>query len=150
MIHRAFLLLLLLLGACTTTGTPAPPPVAAIPPGMAGVTVTRASGLYGGLAALHVHVNGQKVADLQVGESYVAPVRPGSVNVTITMFGAPGSDTVNFTAHAGQRYKFAVGAREGVMAGTVIGAAVLGPVGAVAGGAIGGGSIFPFQIVQAP
>ena len=66
------------------------------------------------------------------------------------MFGAPGRETMNFTAQAGQRYKFVVGPREGTMTGTVIGAALLGPVGAVAGGAIGGGSLYPFQIVQTP
>jgi hypothetical protein len=148
--HHACLLLLLLLGACTTTGTPAPAPVAAIPPGMASITITRASGYYGRLVRVHIDINSQRVAELEVEQSYVAPVRPGPVTIMIMMFGVPGQDTLNFTARAGQRYQFVVGPREGVMAGTVIGAAVLGPVGAVAGGAIAGGSIFPFQIVRTP
>ena len=114
------------------------------------MTITRGPGWYGSAVSVAVEVNQQKVADLQVGESHVAPVRPGPVTVSITMFGAPGRETTNFTAQAGRRYKFTVGPRDGVLAGSVIGAGLLGPVGAVAGGAVGGGSFYPFQIVQTP
>jgi hypothetical protein len=150
MVRRAHVLILLLLATCTTTQTPSPAPVAAIPPGMASMTITRAPGYYGQLLSIAVEVNEQKVADLQVGEAHVAPVRPGRVTISISMFGVPGRENLNFTAQAGKRYRFVIEPREGVLAGAMVGAALLGPVGALAGQAVATGGAHVFQIVQTP
>jgi hypothetical protein len=151
MVRGAYLALLLLLGACQTTETPAPPPVAAIPPGMASMTITRADAYYGRLVPIHVEVNDHKVADLKVGETHVAPVRPGPIAIAISAFGVPGREIHNFTAQAGKRYNFVIRPREGVMTGAVVGAALLGPVGTIVGqAATTGGTLHVFEIVHAP
>ncbi len=115
------------------------------------MTITRGPGWYGSAVSVAVEVNQHKVADLQVGEHHVAPVRPGPVAIAISAFGVPGREIHNFTAQAGKRHNFVIRPREGVTTGAVVGAALLGPVGALAGQAAAtGGTLRPFEIVQAP
>jgi hypothetical protein len=58
-----------------------------------------------------VEVNGVRVVELEREEGFTAPLRPGPTVVSVSGAPHPGHYSINFTAMAGQTYRFAVSPR---------------------------------------
>jgi hypothetical protein len=58
-----------------------------------------------------VEVNGVRVVELEREEGFTAPLRPGPTVVSVSGAPHPGHYSINFTATAGQTYRFAVSPR---------------------------------------
>jgi hypothetical protein len=131
------LISVLVLTGCQTTADSATPIGAAPAAGMAAITITRSNDLMYVGAPASISVNGEKVADLGVGQSYSGSVRPGSVIVSASAWSAPGQSSTRFQAEAGKTYRLQVMPRA---VHTTSGA-----IGGLAGQAVEGGG--PFQVV---
>lgn len=117
MVRPLHAVILLLLSGCATSETAAPVVAGPPPAGMASVTLTRV-GAYGFAAAVAIDMNGSRIADLAVNGSHQVAVAPGPVSFTASMWSAPGSYTLRFTAEPNKSYRLAVSPRgESIAAG---------------------------------
>jgi hypothetical protein len=128
----------LLLCAGCATDNPAPQAFAPAP-GQASITIIRSSSLMYMGAPASVDVNGARVANLNVGQSYTGAVSPGPTAITVSAWSSPGASSFRFNVEPGKSYRFVVGPRS---ENTVSG--MLG--GAIGQSAEGGG---PFQVSPA-
>jgi hypothetical protein len=130
-------MLALALAGCMTDA-PAPLAVSAVP-GQATITISRSSSLVYAGAPATVTLNGVKIADLGVGQSYSGAVAPGPAVLTALAWSSPGASSLRVPLEAGKVYRFVVSPRpENTTAG------MLGGMSAQA--AEGGG---PFMIAPA-
>ena len=121
MVRALALVLTFALVGCMTEAPPAP--MAQAVPGAATITVTRSSAPYAAIAAANVDINGVHSADLYIGQSYSASVRPGPTVITASMRLYPGRYSVKFNAVAGGNYHFAIEPRyEVITSGMMLGA----------------------------
>jgi hypothetical protein len=137
------------LAACTTTEAPKPeiatgPP----PPGMASISITRASSFLGSMLSVAIDLDGQRVAGLNVNDTHTMAVKPGRATLTATMFGYPGRYDLSFTAERGKSYRFIVAPRGESFGAGAVGAAILGPVGALMATAAEGNGPFKIEPVN--
>lgn len=140
--YWSVLALLLAVAGCTMDSVV--PSAVAPPPGQASLNITRSSSLIYAAALASVDVNGARVADLGVGQSYMGVVRSGPAVLTVSAWSSPGSSSFRFTVEPGNSYRFVVTPRiENTMVG-VLPAAFAGPLAGMAAKAAEGGG--PFQI----
>lgn len=132
--------LLLALGGCTTDSVV--PSAVAPAAGQASLTITRSHDLVAVAAPASVDMNGAKFADLALGQSYSAPVRPGPTVLTATCLCGPGRYSVSFNAEAGKNYHFLVSPRGAQVAAQVTG----GLIGVAVDTATNGDKSGTFQI----
>lgn len=90
-------------------------------------------------APASVDMNGARIADLGVGQSYSGPIQPGMATLTVSAWSSPGQSSFRFNAEPGKSYRFVVGPRGESMAAGMAG-------GLIGQGMEGGG---PFQIAPA-
>lgn len=135
--HLVVIALALACAACNTDSTQIPS-VAAVP-GQASLTITRSSDLMYMGAPAAVDLNGARIADLSVGQSYSGNVPPGMAVLAVSAWSAPGSSSLRFNLEPGKSYRFVVTPRGAQMAA--------GMAGGIVGQAVEGGG--PFQIAAA-
>lgn len=104
------------------------------------IAVTRSGALAYFAAPATVTLNGAKIADLGVGQSYTGSVAIGPAVLTVSAWSSPGQWTLRFTAEAGKSYRFVVSPR--------LENTTSGMLGGMAGQAQEGGG--PFKIEPAP
>ena len=121
---------------------PAPPITAAVAPGQARISITRADEGPSWAAAAKIDINGAHVVDLAPGQSYTGGVASGPVSVTATAAMDIGHYTVKFNAVAGKTYVFQVSKRGAHVAAGVLG----GLAGIVIDTAANGDASGAFQI----
>jgi len=109
---------LLALASCTESNAPSE---VASAPGQTSLTITRSHDLMAVAAPASVDVNGAKFADLALGQSYTAPLRPGPTVLTATCWCGPGRYSVSFNAEAGKIYRFLISPRGAQLAAQVTG-----------------------------
>jgi hypothetical protein len=115
---------------------------------MASISITRATGYYyGALASVAIEVNGNKVAGLHINDTHTMAVKPGPTTLSATMFGSPGRFDYRFNAERGKSYRFVVSPRSEAVTASMVGAAVLGGMGALMASAAEGNG--PFKIEPA-
>lgn len=115
---RGCVIMVLLVGLAGCGTDSAPGPVLASAPGQTSITITRSSALMYAGAPASVDVNGERVANLVVGQSYTGAVRPGQAIVTVSAWSAPGASSLRFNVEPGKSYRFVVAPRsEGMLAG---------------------------------
>lgn len=137
------------LAGCTTADTPAPS-VATVPPpaGMASITITRTSSIFGSMLPVALDLDGNRVANLNVNETHSMAVKPGRATLSATMFGYPGRYDLSFAAERGKSYGFIISPRSESFTAGMIGAAGFGVVGGVVGAAAEGGGPFKIELVN--
>ena len=113
---------------------------------MASVTIIRSNDLVAVAAPASVDVNGERFADLALGQTYSGAVRPGPTVLAVTCWYGPGRYSIKFNAEPGRSYSFLVSPR-----GAQFGAEVLGGmIGVAMDTAYNGDKSGTFQITPAP
>jgi len=98
--------------------------VAQAPAATATLTVTRSNALFSLLAPVTIDLDGSKIANLGIGESYTVTIPSGAMVLGASVWSSPGRYSVKFTAEAGKHYSFLVSPRGEQLAAGMVGGMV--------------------------